>query len=152
MIYLPEYHSRFAKVMCLVLVILISAMFYYKGEDKEMGYYEGAADTIEYIFFFEKRMLENWNSKSDSSKGLYEDSFESYLKNMTNGHRKKYLANKITSLLLFYMVIPYFFLGYLFTAVFHPIVLDPARKVIYSVLNFPTVSCSIFKIFPEIIF
>jgi hypothetical protein len=39
MIYLPEYHSRFAKVMCLVLVILISAMFYCDPLDHHPDHY-----------------------------------------------------------------------------------------------------------------
>jgi hypothetical protein len=134
MIKLPEYHSRYAKVMCLVLVILISGMFYIKGEEKEgSGYFESAVDTFEYIFFFEDAMRKSWDSKSALRQESYNNDFDFYLKEMTGFHREEYLFNEVMYFLLVFMVIPYFLLGCFFTSVFHPIVLDPARKVIYTV-------------------
>jgi hypothetical protein len=133
MIYLPEYHSRFAKVMCLILVVLISVMFYLKDGDEDVGYYESAYDTVEYIFFYEKSKAEEWAALSDIRKKNHGGTFDVYLKKMKDNSRPEHLPSYIISLLLVFMVVPYFFLGYLFTAVFHPIVLDPARKVIYTV-------------------
>jgi hypothetical protein len=134
MIRLPEYHSRYAKYMCLLLAFLVAGMFYIKGEGKEGdGYFESAVDTFEYIFFFEDSMRKSWDSKSALRQESYNNDFDFYLKEMTDFHREEYLFNEVMYFLLVFMVIPYFLLGYLFTAVFHPIVIDPKRRVIYTV-------------------
>ena len=138
MIYLEEYHSRYAKALCLFLAIVISGMFYLKSIDSKSvsgdseSYYEGAKNNLNNIFNPEIRIRRAWAFYEPSLSRRYE-SYEEYEKDQLNTFWKENLSSYIISLLLVYMVIPYFLMGYLFTAVFHPIVLDPKRKIIYTV-------------------
>jgi hypothetical protein len=133
MIKLPEYHSRYAKTMCLFMAIAVAIMFYIKDNGSKVGYYEGVLADFNDIFFFEEELKKSWEYDHASKVDFY-GSFENFKNIMYEMHHSTVdVIEMLIGFLLVDMVIPYFLLGYLFTAVFHPIVIDPKRRVIYTV-------------------
>ncbi len=133
MIKLAEYHSRYAKFMCLFMAIAISIMFSMKDDIKGKGYYESIKYDFNRIFFYEDILSSDWELDKNFSTDYY-GNFDNFKEIMFEMHHSTGdVVGMIISFLLVNMVIPYFIMGYLFTAVFHPIVVDPKRKIIYTV-------------------
>jgi hypothetical protein len=133
MIFLEEYHSRYAKFMCLFMAIAVAVMFSMKEEVKGEGYYEGIVNDFKRIFLYEDVLRENWNDFGPGRISVY-GSFDTYKEKMFKKHHSTGdVVGMVIGFLLVNMYIPYFIMGYLFTAVFHPIVIDPKRKIIYTV-------------------
>lgn len=133
MIKLAEYHSRYAKFMCLFMAISIATMFSLKGDVKGSGYYDSIVEDFNEIFFFEDELRKYWD-KNSYRKTVNYGTFDVYKEKMYEMHHSTGdVVGMVISFLLVNMVIPYFIMGYLFTAVFHPIVVDPKRKIIYTV-------------------
>jgi hypothetical protein len=133
MIELPEYHSRYAKMTCLFLAAAAVIMFSIKGEIGGKDYFESIVYDFNQIFFFEDELKREWEYTKSLNVSNY-GNFERFKEVMYEMHHSPAdVVGKVISFLLVGMVIPYFLMGYLFTAVFHPIVIDPKREVIYTV-------------------
>ncbi|WP_139309078.1 hypothetical protein [Neptunomonas phycophila] len=115
------------------MAIAISIMFSMKDDIKGKGYYESIKYDFNRIFFYEDILSSDWELDKNFSTDYY-GNFDNFKEIMFEMHHSTGdVVGMIISFLLVNMVIPYFIMGYLFTAVFHPIVVDPKRKIIYTV-------------------
>ena len=136
----PEYLSRSNKVIALLVAFLFSSGVLLSdytstnyGDDKyRIDIFDEIYDDYLYIFKFEQSIKKDWDLDPIGREGSY-GSFDNYLKEQYEFHRKNYLSGVIGRFIFFDLFPLHCLLFFLFYPKMHPIVVNRYKGIIYTV-------------------